>query len=69
MTTERFWVVGGDYSSTTFHTLKKGQPDAVGPFKSREEARAVWKQLSETSRSSATVKYAITAERLDLPPR
>jgi hypothetical protein len=67
MTTERFWVVGGEYSSTTFHTLKKGQPDVVGPFASREEAREVWKQLSESTRVSATAKYSITAERLDLP--
>jgi hypothetical protein len=67
MIKERYWVVGGEYSSTTFHTLKKGQPDVVGPFASRDEARAVWKQLSETTRSCATAKYSITAEQLTLP--
>lgn len=67
MTTERFWVVGGEYSSTTFHSLKSGQPDVFGPFKTREEARAAWKRLSEETRSCATAKYAITAEKLELP--
>ncbi|CAN7528913.1 hypothetical protein LJR225_003811 [Phenylobacterium sp. LjRoot225] len=67
MNTERFWVVGGEYSSTTFHTLKKGQPDVLGPFATRDEARAVWKQVSETTRSCATAKYSITAEQLTLP--
>jgi hypothetical protein len=67
MTTERYWVVGGEYSSTTFHTLKHGQPDVHGPFKTREEARAAWKQLSEQTRSCATAKYAITSEQLNLP--
>ncbi len=65
--TERYWVVGGEYSSTTFHSLKSGQPDVFGPFKTREEARATWKRLSEETRSCATAKYAITAEKLALP--
>jgi hypothetical protein len=67
MTTERYWVVGGEYSSTTFHSLKSGQPDVFGPFKTREEARATWKRLSEETKSCATAKYAITAEKLELP--
>ena len=67
MTTERFWVVGGEYSSTTFHSLKSGQPDVFGPFKTRDEARAAWKRLSEQTRSCATAKYAITSEKLELP--
>jgi hypothetical protein len=67
MTTERYWVVGGEYSSTTFHSLKSGQPDVFGPFKTREEARATWRRLSEETKSCATAKYAITAEKLELP--
>jgi hypothetical protein len=67
MTTERFWVVGGEYSSTTFHSFKSGRPDVFGPFKTREDARAAWKDLSEKTRSCATAKYAITSEQLNLP--
>lgn len=65
--TERYWVVGGEFSSTTFHSLKNGRPDVFGPFKTREEARAAWKRVSEQTRSCATAKYAITAEKLALP--
>lgn len=67
MHTERYWVVGGEYSSTTFHTLKTGHPDVLGPFGTRDEARAAWKQISEMTRSCATAKYSITAEQLTLP--
>jgi hypothetical protein len=67
MTTERFWVVGGEYSSTNFHSFKAGQPDVFGPYKTREEAREAWKKLSEDTRSVATAKYAITSEKLNLP--
>ena len=67
MTMERYWVVGGEYSSTTFHRLKAGHPDVLGPFATRDEARAAWKQVSEKTRSCATAKYAITAETLQLP--
>jgi len=67
MTTERFWVVGGEYSSTTFHSLKNGRPDVFGPFKTREEARTTWKRISDETRSCATAKYAITSEQLNLP--
>ena len=67
-TTERFWVVGGEYSSTTFHSLKDGgRPDVFGPYKTREEAREAWKRVSEQTRSCATAKYAITSERIELP--
>jgi len=67
MSTERFWVIGGEYSCTAFKTLKNGRPDVAGPFATREEARAVWRELSDQTRSCATVKYAITAETLTLP--
>ncbi len=65
--TERFWVVGGEYSSTTFHSLKNGRPDVYGPYKTREEAREAWKRISDETRSCATAKYAITSEKLALP--
>ncbi len=67
MTTERFWVVGGEYSSTDFCEFKNGAPDVMGPFTTRDEARAAWKQASDGSRSCATAKYAIAAEQLTLP--
>ena len=68
MNTERFWVVGGEYSSTTFHSIKNGErPDVFGPFKTREEAREAWRRISDETRSCATAKYAITSEQINLP--
>ena len=67
MTTERFWVVGGEYSCLSFKTLKSGKPDILGPFETREEAKAAWKRVSDETRSLATARYAIASEQLVLP--
>jgi hypothetical protein len=67
MTMERFWVVGGEYSCLDFKALKNGPPQVLGPFDSRDEARAVWRRISEETRSCATTRYAIASEQLVLP--
>jgi hypothetical protein len=67
MTTQRYWVVGGEYSGTDFKTLKSGAPEVVGPFENRDEAKAAWRRLAEQTRSCATARYAIAAEQLTLP--
>jgi hypothetical protein len=66
-TTKRFWVVGGEYSCLGFKALKDGRPEVVGPFETREEAKAVWKRLADQTRASATARYAIATEQLRLP--
>ena len=65
MTTERFWVLGGEYSCPAFRTLKSGA-EVMGPFETRDEARAAWKTASSRA-SSALAKYSITAEQIVLP--
>lgn len=67
MTKERFWVVGGEYSCLSFKALKSGTPHVMGPFDSRDEAREAWKQISDQTRSCATARYGIAAERIVLP--
>ena len=67
MTTERFWVVGGEYSCLQFKTLKNGAPEVLGPYESREEAKAAWRRISEETRALATARYAIATEQLTLP--
>lgn len=67
MTSERFWVVGGDYDCMGFACLKEGSGKLIGPFPSREEAQQVWRRVSEETRSIATARYSIAAERLLLP--
>jgi hypothetical protein len=64
--TERFWVVGGEYSCLAFKSLKTG-PQVLGPFDSRDEAKAVWRRVSEETRACATARYAIASEQLVLP--
>ena len=67
MTTERFWIVGGDYSCLAFKSLKSGAPEVMGPFETRDEARAAWRRISDETRSRATARYAIASEQLVLP--
>ena len=67
MTTERFWVVGGEYSCLAFKTLKNGAPQVLGPYQTRDEAKAAWRRISEETRSFATTRFAIATEQLTLP--
>jgi hypothetical protein len=67
MTTERFWVVGGEYSCTAFKALKAGAPEVLGPFETRDAAREAWRRISDETRSCATARYAIATEQLTLP--
>ncbi len=67
MTTERFWIVGGDYSCLAFKSLRSGAPEVMGPFETREEACVAWRRISDETRSRATARYAIASEQLVLP--
>jgi hypothetical protein len=67
MLTERFWVVGGEYSCLAFKALKSGKPDVFGPFETREEARVAWRRVSDETKACATARYAIASEQLVLP--
>ena len=65
--TERYWVVGGDYTCMGFKCLRDGQGQMVGPFETRDDAVSAWRKLSDETRSKATARYSITAEQLKLP--
>ena len=67
MTTERFWVVGGEYSCLSFKSFKDGAPQVLGPFDTRDEAKEVWKRVSNETRSAANVRFGIAAEQIVLP--
>jgi hypothetical protein len=67
MTKERFWVVGGEYSCLAFKSFKDGAPQVLGPFDTRDEAREVWKRVSDETRSSANVRFGIASEQIVLP--
>ncbi|MBS0294772.1 MAG: hypothetical protein JSR45_00580 [Proteobacteria bacterium] len=67
MTSERFWVVGGDYTCTGFKELRDGSATVMGPYHARDEAQAAWRRVSDENRSKATARYAITSEKVVLP--
>ena len=67
MTTERYWVIGGEYSAMDFKRLKEGAQQILGPFEDREEARAAWKRVSAENSSRATARFSIAAEHISLP--
>ncbi|MDB5459016.1 MAG: hypothetical protein JWO72_757 [Caulobacteraceae bacterium] len=64
MTTERFWVIGGDYTDTEFRSLRSAQPTVAGPFESRDDAQQTWKALSSEHSSLATTRFSIAAEQI-----
>jgi hypothetical protein len=61
-TERRFWVVGGKYDSMTFDRLVEGTERAFGPFASEDDAKSVWRSVTERTRSEATVRFTIAAE-------
>lgn len=62
MQLSRFWIVGGEYATTTFDRLVEGSERVVGPFADRRTAEAAWRRLSEDTRSQCCVRYTIAAE-------
>ncbi|MFI4974310.1 MAG: hypothetical protein ACHP84_07230 [Caulobacterales bacterium] len=67
MTTERFWVIGGEYANTRFNQLRDGTQQVLGPFEDRTAAQAAWKRLSAEHSSQATARFSIASERFSLP--
>ena len=67
MTSERYWVLGGDYSCTGFRALRDGSEQVRGPFPTRDEAQAEWRRLSAEHSSRATARFSICSEQINLP--
>ena len=57
------WIVGGEYTDTTFATLADGTAEQrIGPFASSEAARRVWAGLAQKSVDDALVRYHLERE-------
>lgn len=54
----QFWVVGGEFRDTNFCEMS-GPASAFGPFKTYDDAHAVWKAHSVDSRPDAHIRYSI----------
>jgi hypothetical protein len=56
----QYWVVGGEYTDTSFGRMVAGAAEKrVGPFTSYDEARRKWAALSMASVDNALVRYRI----------
>jgi hypothetical protein len=63
---KRYWVIGGEYSSTAFKETVDGTPPRrYGPFATEEEAKARWAALSWAEVDNCHARYAIEVE--DVP--
>ena len=59
----RYWVVGGDYTDTSFARLAPGaHEERIGPFASYGEAHDAWSARARASIDYATIRYRIIAE-------
>ena len=57
-----FWVIGGEFGSMNFHKLVAGSAQVQGPFKTRKEAEAAWRVVSEENRHRGSVRFSIVEE-------
>lgn len=55
----KFWVVGGEYTDTSFNVIHDGKYQAVGPFSSYQSAFDGWRKLTEMSRHCAYTRFTI----------
>ena len=53
----RYWVVGGRYADLSFKACVA--PQALGPFPTRYDAEACWRQVSFAHAHEARVRFTI----------
>lgn len=58
---KQYWVIGGEFSDTSFRELIDAAPQAKGPFDRYDQALSVWRALTESTRALAHVRYTIAA--------
>src|SRR3546814_19371105 len=60
---ERYWVVGGEYTDTRFAEIVGGGPERrLGPFDSYPEAKAVWRAKAMETIDDAHARWSIEKE-------
>lgn len=64
---QRFWVVGGEFTDTSFKTFAPGKSEErLGPFHSLAEARDVWSARAWRTVDDCYSRYWIVMEGLDV---
>jgi hypothetical protein len=61
MSTQQYWVVGGEFGSLNFHSLVEGTQQVRGPFATRSDAEQAWRSLSEEYRPKCNYRFTIVA--------
>ncbi|MGB8274434.1 MAG: DUF4170 domain-containing protein [Alphaproteobacteria bacterium] len=59
---KRFWVVGGEYTDTSFTHIAGGKEHRHGPFATYDEAQADWSKLAWQTVDNCNVRYRIEEE-------
>lgn len=59
----RFWVLGGEYTSLGFDQLVGGTERLFGPYPARTDAERTWRELSERHRAQCNMRFSIVEER------
>jgi hypothetical protein len=59
---QRFWVIGGEYSDCRFTDIKPGTETVSGPFTDELKAKMQWQRLTFRDHSGAMERYTICIE-------
>ena len=60
VTLTNYWVIGGEYSDTSFKKLAQGAAEEKhGPFKTYREAYQAWQARARATIDDACVRYRI----------
>lgn len=56
---EGYYVIGGEYSDTTFTTVLKGTEEKHGPFDTYEEAVRKWRERTGWTIDNCMMKFNV----------
>ena len=65
----QYWVVGGEYASTSFDELADdGHEEAFGPFEHYQDAVKEWWERSWATVDNCNARYRIVSQSSDWHP-
>lgn len=56
---KEYWVIGGEFTSINFHSLKYDAKEIFGPFTTRVDAEQRWREESNKTKFKALIRYRI----------
>lgn len=66
---QQYWVVGGEYTNTSFTAVVPGKDEEwIGPFGNYEGAKAEWQKRSWQKVDNCFSRYRIETINDDCPP-